>query len=127
MGTFTVTIHAGDQHGERYRPIEALVDTGASYTTLPASVLRDLGVTPHSKRAFVLANGEQVTRDIGRTWVKLDGHTEMTIVVFGDDGALPLLGAVTLEEMGLGVDPLARKLIDVPGMLTRIDPPPHPA
>jgi hypothetical protein len=47
----------------------------------------------------------------------------MPIVVFGDEGALPLLGAVTLEEFGLGVDPIARKLIPVPGLLVRIEAP----
>jgi predicted aspartyl protease len=118
MGTFSVTIEAADPTGRRFRPVEALVDTGASYTTLPASFLRDLGVTPHSQRPFLLATGETVMRDIGRTWVRIDGRTEMTIVVFVEDGAPPLLGAVTLEELGLGVYPVARKLIPVPGLLT---------
>jgi len=39
-------------------------------------------------------------------------------VVFGEDGGPLLLGAVTLEEFGLGVDPVARKLVPVPGLLT---------
>jgi hypothetical protein len=47
----------------------------------------------------------------------------VTIVVFGDEGALPLLGAFTLEEFGLSVDPVGRKLIPVPGLLVRIDVP----
>jgi predicted aspartyl protease len=64
----------------------------------------------------LLATGETVVRDIGRTWVRIDGRMEMTIVVFGDDGAPPLLGAVTLEEFGLGVDPVG--LVPVPGLLT---------
>ena len=42
----------------------------------------------------------------------------MTVVVFGDDGRPTLLGAVTLEGFGLGVDPLGQKLIEVPGLLT---------
>ena len=118
MGTFSVTIEAGDPQGQRFRAVEALVDTGASYTTLPASILRDLGVSPHGHRPFLLAMGGTVTRDIGRTWVRIDGRVEMTIVVFADEGALPLLGAVTLEEFGLGIDPVAKKLIPVPGFLT---------
>ena len=98
--------------------MDALVDTGASYTTVPKSLLRDLGVTPHAERVFLLANGQSITRPIGRTWVRVDGRQEMTIVVFADEGAMPLLGAVTLEEMGLGVDPLSQKLIPAPGLLT---------
>jgi clan AA aspartic protease len=118
MGTFSVTIEASDPQARHFRTVEALVDTGASYTTLPGALLRELGVAPHGQRPFLLATGESVVRDIGRTWVRIDGQTEMTIVVFGDDGASPLLGAVTLEEFGLGVDPVARKLIPVPGLLT---------
>jgi aspartyl protease family protein len=118
MGTFAITIEAGDPQARRFRSIEALVDTGASYTTLPGSLLRELGVASHGQRPFLLAAGDTVVRDIGRTWVRISGQTEMTIVVFGDDGASALLGAVTLEEFGLGVDTIARKLIPVPGLLT---------
>ncbi len=118
MDTFNVHIECGDRNQRRYLPVDALVDTGASYTTLPASMLRELDVVPARSREFILANGAHIMRDVGQTWVRIDGHEVMTIVVFGDEGTLPLLGAVTLEEMGLGVDPLARKLIDVPGLLT---------
>jgi len=96
-------------------PVEALVDTGASYTTLPASLLRELDVRAAGRRPLMLANGEMTTRDVGQTWVRLDGREVMTVVVFGDDGGPALLGAVTLEETGLGIDPLGRKLIEVPG------------
>jgi predicted aspartyl protease len=118
MGTFSVTIEAGDPQGQRFRAVEALVDMGASYTMFPASLLRDLGVTPHGQRPFLLATGDTIVRDIGRMWVRIEGRMEMTIVVFGDDGGPLLLGAVTLEEFGLGVDPVARKLVPVPGLLT---------
>ena len=99
MGTFQTAIEVGDLAASRFRPVDALVDTGASYTTVPKSLLRDLGVTPHAERVFLLANGQSITRPIGRTWVRVDGRQEMTIVVFADEGAMPLLGAVTLEEM----------------------------
>jgi clan AA aspartic protease len=118
VGTFNVRIECGDQQQRRFVGIDALVDTGASYTTLPASTLRDLDVKPMRRREFIMANGQRISRDVGQTWVRLNGHEVMTVVVFGDEGTIPLLGAVTLEEMGLGVDPLGRKLIDVPGLLT---------
>jgi len=118
MGTFSVTVDIGDPAARRFESVEALVDTGASYTMLSASLLSSLNVTPHTRREFELATGEAVTRDIGRTWLRIDGHMEMTIVVFGDENAEPLLGAVTLEEFGLGVDPLRRRLIPVRGWLT---------
>lgn len=118
MGTFSVTLHVAGEARARPVAVDALVDTGASYTMLPARLLAELGVASSGRRLFVLANGDRVTRDVGQTWVRVDGHEVMTVVVFGDDAAPALLGAVTLEEMGLGVDPLARRLIEVPGLLT---------
>jgi predicted aspartyl protease len=117
MGTFTVQIGVGDVRAERFETVEALVDTGATYTVLPASMLRDLQVSPHTRADFLLADGRRVQHDIGRTWVQLDGQREFTLVVFGDEDAQPLLGAVTLEEFRLAPDPVSRRLIPVPGLL----------
>ena len=117
MGTFRVTIELGDPAGSRYREVSALVDTGASYSQIPASILQELGVVPDARRAFRLADGREVERDVGETRVRVDGSARMTVVVFGDEGAEPVLGAVTLEELGLAVDPLNQRLIPVPGLL----------
>jgi predicted aspartyl protease len=120
MGTFRVSVDVGDPAGGRYETIEALVDTGATYTTIPAPVLERLGVIPHVRDTFVLADGRRADRDIGRTWVRLDGHEEMTLVVFGDPDAQALLGAYTLEGLRLAADPVGRRLVSVPGLLLRM-------
>ena len=52
VGTFDVTIHAGDPGRTRFEPVEALVDTGASYTMLPAALLRRLDVPVTGRRPF---------------------------------------------------------------------------
>ena len=117
MGTFHVSIDVGDPQGERYEPVEALVDTGATYATFPASILIGLGVTPHTKASFVLADGTRTERQIGRTWVRLEGREDIVPVVFGDEGASSLLGAVTLEIFRLAVDPVSQSLTPVPGLL----------
>jgi len=119
MGVFSVAILVGDSRGERFEPVEALVDTGATYTVVPASLLERLDVEIRGRRKFLLADGREIERSIGQTWLRIDGQTLTTIVVFAEEGARPLLGAVTLEEFGLGVDPVARKLIPVPGYLMR--------
>jgi len=119
MGTFRVTIEIGDPAGQRYEPVEALVDTGATYTTIPAPLLERVGVVPHVRDAFLLADGRRVDRDIGRTWVRVDGRTELTLVVFGEAEAPALLGAYTLEGLRLASDPVSRRLIPVPGLLLR--------
>ncbi|MXY79436.1 MAG: hypothetical protein F4Y94_07070 [Chloroflexi bacterium] len=111
MGTFTSPLRVSGMDERETREIEATVDTGASYTTLPSSLLRELGVEPAGRRRFLLADGRQVELDYGRAWVAIDGEREVTIVVFADDDAPALLGAYTLEGLGLAVDPVRQRLV----------------
>ena len=117
MGTFQVAIEVGDPAGQRYETVEALVDSGATYTTMPGSLLRRLGVSPHSKRTFLLADGTRIERDFGRTWVRLDGEDDISPVAFGGEEAMPLLGALTLAVFSLGIDPVNRRLIPVDSLM----------
>jgi aspartyl protease family protein len=117
MGTFRVSVEVGDPAGERYEAVDVVVDTGATYTVLPATLLRRLAVIPHARATFVLADGRQVEREIGRTWIRVDGRTELTLVVFGEPGGQPLLGAYALEGLRLAADPVGRRLTPVPGLL----------
>ena len=117
MGTFKLILELGDPAAQRFASFEALVDTGATYTAFPASVLLDLGVSPHRRATFELADGSQTEWDVGRTWVRLNGRTEMTLVVFGAEGVEPILGAVTIEEFLLTPDPIRQRLIPVPGLM----------
>jgi clan AA aspartic protease len=117
MGTFRVEIEVGDSEGGRYERIDALVDTGATYTSLPRTLLDALGIVPHTRDAFVLADGRRVERDIGRAWIRIAGDAEMTLVVFAETDSPPLLGAYALEGLRLAADPVGRRLVPVPGLL----------
>ena len=117
MGTFRVSIEIGDLARQRYETVEALVDTGATYTTVPAAILERLGVVPHVRDTFLLADGQRTERDIGRAWVRVDGREELTLIVFGEPDAPALVGAYTLEGLRLAADPVGRRLIPVPGLL----------
>lgn len=117
MGTFRVAIEIGDPQGQRWETIEALVDTGASYTWVPVSLLERLGITPAFRSPFELADGRKIERDMGETKVRLNGQQRTTLVVFGDEDTEPLLGAYTLEGFGVAPDPVGRRLIPVPGLL----------
>ena len=113
MGSFNVTFQIGDPEGQRWRDLDALVDTGASYSWVPRNVLADLGVGPKEQREFVIANGDVIQRDIAETQLRYDGREVTTIVVFGDDGSTPLLGAYSLEGLSMAPDPMNRILIPV--------------
>ncbi len=117
LGTFRVVIDIGDPDGNRFESVQALVDTGASYTTVPSSVLREMTVTAHDRVTFILADGRRVQRDVGRTWIRVDGKSEITLVVFGDEDSESLVGAYTLQGLLLGVDTPNERLVPVPGLL----------
>ena len=111
MGAFNWPIQLDSMDGERSLTIEAMVDTGASYTIVPASLLQELGVVTIDKISLVLADGRPMDYDIGQAMATIDGRTEATLVVFGDDNARALLGAYTLEGLRLAVDPAHGKLV----------------
>ena len=111
MGTFSWPLRIASVDGRQSRDLEATVDTGAAYTTLPASLLRDLGVEPTGRRKFLVADGRRIDMDYGEARATIDGESVTTIVVFGEDNAPALLGAYTLEGLALAVDPVAQQLV----------------
>ncbi len=94
--------------------IEFLVDSGAVYTVIPTRTLQALGVTPHSERTFTLADGRQVTWPVGNAGFAIGPRQGASVVVFGPDETAALLGVATLEELGLGLDPVHKELITIP-------------
>ena len=117
MSTFQIEIGIGDPQGLRYEYVNALVDSGSTYNILPASMLRRLGIEIQGSGTFRLADGRRVERDLGQTRVRINGQEATAPVIFGDETTQPLLGAVTLEIFGLGIDPVDMRLIPVDGLM----------
>jgi|TARA_B100000315_G_C14313300_1_gene467367 predicted aspartyl protease len=80
-------------------------------------MLRNLGVPVHDQVTFILADGSRIQRAVGQTWIRIDGRSVITLVVFGDEGVEALLGAYTLQGLLLGVDTPNERLVPVPGLL----------
>lgn len=97
--------------------LQFLVDSGAIYSVVPARTLRRLGIRPHSARTFTLADGTEVTRAIGDAVFIIDGNRGASPVLFGEDDDSVLLGSVSLESLGLSLDPLKRVLRPLPMVL----------
>jgi predicted aspartyl protease len=85
-------------------------------------LLRELGIEPRERWPFRLADERQREFDVGTAQVRIDGRSVYTPVVFGDDTMEPILGATTLEELRLAVDPVGRRLVSVPGLLITLGP-----
>lgn len=120
MGTFALPIRVTGMDGGESRETEAIVDTGAAYTTLPGRLLRDMGVAPIGQRRFLLADGRRAVMEYGRAWVTVEGESEVTLVVFGEDEGPTLLGAYTLEGLALAVDPVEQRLVPTHLILYRL-------
>lgn len=86
-----------------------LVDSGAVYSVLPAKDLEKLGIKPDRKQTFVLADNRKIEKKVGEVRFIWNGFARTTPVVFGNSG-IYILGAVTLETMGLIIDPINRKI-----------------
>jgi len=96
-----------------------LVDSGAIYSVIPGAVLRKLGVKPHSKRTFILADGTEITRKIGDVLFRLNGRMGAAPVIFGEKEDSTLLGSVSLEALGMALDPMKRELRPLPMVLAQ--------
>lgn len=91
--------------------LDFLVDSGSQYTLLPQETWHRIGLNPVRRQRFRLADGTVMERDISNCVVRLVelGETP-TPVVLGEPGDVALLGAVTLEELGLVLNPFTRTL-----------------
>ena len=125
MGDFIVGIHVGHIYdfgvghmydfGDGLRPVETVVDTGASDTVLPASLLRELKIEAEGEYLCRYANGESEWLEHGEAAIHINGRTKICPVIFGHENQF-LLGATTLEIFKLAVDPVNQELIPVRGL-----------
>jgi len=93
-----------------------LVDTGAVDCLVPSRHLRELGIEPRSKRIYELADGTEVTFDVGVAEIEFMGDRVGATVVFGADDAEPILGVTALESVGIEVDPRTQRLKRLPAV-----------
>jgi predicted aspartyl protease len=89
---------------------ELLTDTGSTFTWIPADILRRAGVEPVSKRRFRTIEGREIERSVGEAKLEALNEHATTIVVFGEKGDGAVLGAYSLEGLGLQVDPVSKQL-----------------
>lgn len=92
------------------RTVRFLVDSGATYSLLPPADWQALGLTAKRTLSFSLADGTVITRGVSECHIELpqgDGHTP---VILGEPGDEALLGIVTLEILGLVLNPFNRTL-----------------
>ena len=74
MSTFNVDVTVGNlSQPTRNRRVSAMVDTGATYTTLPEEVVEALGARAIGSRQVVFADGREEEWPITCVWATVDG------------------------------------------------------
>lgn len=101
----------------RKADLDFLIDSGAVYSVVPSTILKKLNIKPDEERSFTLANGQTITRKLGGAKFEYNGHLGHAPVIFGEKGDSTLLGATSLEAMGMALDPLKRRLMPLPMVL----------
>jgi predicted aspartyl protease len=94
-----------------------LIDSGAIFSVAPSAVLRRLGIEPHEKRSFTLANGDVIRREVGTALFRYKRRRAGAPIIFGEPGDADIVGVMTLEALGLALDPLKRELRPLPMLL----------
>jgi predicted aspartyl protease len=103
----------------RSRRVRFLVDSGAVYSVLRRADWQALGLKADRELEFVLADGTTLTRGVSECAVEIQGHRATSPVVLGETEDEALLGAVTLETLGLMLNPLNRTLQPMRMVLAR--------
>src|SRR2546426_7074244 len=110
MGTFRVEVTLKNVHeSARRQTLSLLVDTGATYTTLPRTVAESLGCSPIGTRRVLLANGREEEWPIGLVMMTLENQELPTVCLIGPNGGAPPLGAGAPAEVALSRAPVAER------------------
>ena len=112
MGTFTAKLRVWNPaHPETVEELEPFVDTGAAYSWIGRGRLERLGVTPARRMSFRTIEGRVLERDLAIVYVGTDGYSVPDIVVMAEPGEMEVMGAHSIEGLGLAADPVQKKLV----------------
>lgn len=95
---------------EKTAEVNFLVDSGAVYSLVPGKILDQLEIEPYKEMSFSLADGTTLKRKVCSAYFEFEGDGGPAPVVYGEEGDEPLLGATTLESLGLVLNPFTRTL-----------------
>lgn len=107
---------------EKIAEVNFLVDSGAVYSLVPGKILDELDIEPYREMSFSLADGTILKRSVCSAYFEYEGEGGPAPVVYGEEGDEPLLGATTLESLGLVLNPFTRTLHPMRMLMTKLKP-----
>lgn len=112
MGTFKTKLRVWNpaQPEKVYEP-EVWVDTGAAFSWISRSQLERLGIAPLRRIPFQTIEGRILERDVAAVFIGTDGYIGPDVVVMAEPDDTEVMGAHSIEGLGLAADPVQKKLV----------------
>jgi hypothetical protein len=112
MGTFSVKLRVWNPAKVcDVEELDAYVDTGAAFSWISRARLEWLGVAASRKMSFRTIEGRLLERDMATVFVATGTFSVPDVVVMAEAGEMEVMGAHTIEGLGLAADPVQKKLI----------------
>jgi predicted aspartyl protease len=112
MGTFTSKLRLWNPEApEKVEELDLMVDTGAAFTWISRARLHRLGIPSSRKMPFRTIEGRVLERELAIAYVSTDGQSVPDLVVMAEEGEMEVIGAHTIEGLGMAADPIQKKLI----------------
>jgi clan AA aspartic protease len=89
--------------------VDAMVDTGATFTVVPRALATELNLPIAGSRSVRTATGP-VSLPMARAMIQIDGEREINRVLISETIEKVLIGVITLETFSLTVDPTSGEL-----------------
>jgi predicted aspartyl protease len=90
--------------------IDAIADSGSFNTWIPRREAERIGLKELGRKKFKTINGQIVERAYGAGVCTVDGASGVSEIVFGEPSDATVLGALTMEELGIKIDPKNGKI-----------------
>src|SRR3990170_7192293 len=94
----------------RVATMRLVVDTGSTYTWIPARLALDLGVKPVDTGTFYLADRRRIRRRVGEVEIEIAGRRGTRFIVFARERDANVIGVDALQGLLLYVDPVDHRL-----------------
>jgi clan AA aspartic protease len=106
--------------GDKTATVRMLVDTGATFSVIPETLARALGVRRHRRPVtMTLAHGRRAKFGAGVAIFRIGDREAPATILIGGVAEL-ILGVETLEALGLTVDPRKQRLTPSRGYAVRL-------
>lgn len=109
MGVVFLSAEVASPEGEA-KKLRLLIDSGTKYSLLPEEIWKSIGLEEQKKRNFSLSDGTRMTFPVAKCKFTYKGAEHLSPVIMGGKGIPAVVGTVTLESMGLVMNPYTREL-----------------